>query len=119
MIGIACDRFRNERRLLVVDLFSGELFGGDGKEQPEVFAQWKFQPDFTEQRFAQLRRREKLYSEQRFARVEQLVAKKIGLTARRSYDCSRLRITQPSFADHLEPWADHILPGRFWRSTDV
>src|SRR5207302_4950896 len=48
MIGITRDRFCNERRLFVVDLFSGEFFGSDGEEQPEVFAQRKFQPDFAE-----------------------------------------------------------------------
>src|SRR5436305_3545008 len=33
MIGITRDRFCNERRLFVVDLFSGELLGRDGQEQ--------------------------------------------------------------------------------------
>src|SRR5438132_5555158 len=83
-----------------------------------MFAQGKLQPDFAEQGFAQLRWRKELYSEQGFAGSEQLVAKKISLTARCGHDCSRLRI-EGSFADYLKPWADHILPSRFRRSADV
>ena len=119
MIGIARDRFCHQRGLFVVAHSSGEFFGGDGKEQPEMFAQCKLQPDFAQQGFAQLRRRQKLYSDERVAGAEQLVAKKIGLTARCSHDRSRLDITQCRLTDRLKPWADHILPGRFRRSADV
>src|SRR5881409_539308 len=63
MIGIARDRFCHQRGLFVVAHSSGEFFGGDGKEQPEMFAQCKLQPDFAQQGFAQLRRRQKLYSD--------------------------------------------------------
>src|SRR5438046_5689422 len=129
MIRIPGDRFCDQREFLIVgrsksvlwriDLSKGELVGGDSEEQPEMFAQRQRQPDFAQEGFAQLRRRQKLYSDQRFILREQLASEEISLTARGSYNCGRLSITQRNFVDCLKPWADDILPGRLRRSADV
>src|SRR5438874_13343151 len=76
MIGVSRDRLCDQSDFVVVDFFGGELFGRGGEKQAKMLAQWNLQAAISQQMFPQLLRRKKFYAKERFAGVQELIAKK-------------------------------------------